>query len=120
MIDLYRVQSATERAKAYADDTVRRVQEHLVEDAHRDRRLAEACCRWCWYRYSGSLAGQAFTSYLCQHCDSEEWWHTTATPILCLTCASETGLCARCCGDIEGHLRTSVTVTRTRPWTLTR
>jgi len=106
--DLYKIQSATQRAKDYAGDQIKRVQRLLVSDADRLKREHEHLCKWCWYRRSGSLHGQAFTEYVCQRCDQELSHHNTGVPALCTPCAEKTGLCCACCGDMNGEKRTEV------------
>lgn len=108
IFDLYLIQSATERAKAYADDTVKRVQCRLVDDKDKSKRLSVGLCKWCWYRQATTLAGQAFTEYTCWRCDQTLSHANTAVPRLCDPCAKETQLCASCCGDINGKMRKEV------------
>lgn len=103
--DLYLIQSATRRAEDYAHDSVRRVQRYLVDDEQRERRTISGYCRWCWYRRSGSLAGQAFTAYRCARCNNEEQHSNTGVPMLCKACTDETELCRGCCGDRDGKQR---------------
>ena len=106
--DLYKIQSATQRAKEYADDTISRTKRYLVEDEDKDRRIAEGFCKWCWYRRRGSLAGQAFTEYTCHRCDQNLMHPNTGVPVLCPACAKETALCCSCCGDIHGAMRKEI------------
>lgn len=106
--DLYKIQSATQRAKDYANDTIKRVQRKLIDDVDKAKRRAMFCCKWCWYRRSGSLTGQAFTEYTCLRCDEKKMHPNTGVPLLCDPCAKETKLCCACCGDMEGKKRTVV------------
>jgi hypothetical protein len=108
MLDLYLIQSATQRAKDYAYDTIKRVQRYLIDDTDKIRRIAEGFCKWCWYRRAGSLCGHAFTSYKCRRCDEERSHSNTGVPMLCSACQKATNLCAGCCGDINGEQRNSV------------
>lgn len=108
IFDLYLIQSATERSKDYAKDTVARVQRYLVDDVDHERRMREGYCQWCWYRRIGGMYGQAFTEYTCLRCDEKNHHHNTGTPRLCKTCVEATKLCASCCGDINGKKRKKV------------
>jgi hypothetical protein len=97
-LDLFMVQSATERARAYIAETERRVEDSRT-DACREARLKARECRWCFYR--SSFAGQAFTDWNCWSCGKEDSHANTAVPRLCDTCADKLGLCVRCCADRE-------------------
>ena len=66
--DLMLIQGATQRAKDYAEDTVRRVTRYLVDSKHELPRRTLRLCRWCMYRASGGVVGQAFTEYTCIRC----------------------------------------------------
>jgi hypothetical protein len=106
--DLYLIQSATQRAKEYAAEITKLVRERLIDDAHKDRRVSDGLCKWCYYRRAHTLAGQAFTEYVCMRCDQSHHHHNTAVPKLCAACVKETGLCSSCCGDIHGKRRKAV------------
>lgn len=106
--DLYLIQSATQRAKDYADEHSKRVQRLLVEDDDNPVRIDQGYCKWCWFRRATSLAGQAFTSYVCWRCEQEASHHNTAVPRLCPSCVKETELCCSCCGDLKGRMRKKV------------
>lgn len=97
-LDLYMVQSATERNLAYIAETERRVAD-CHADADREARLKARECRWCWYR--SGFAGQAFTEWTCWSCGKEDCHANTAVPRLCNECADRLGLCVRCCADRE-------------------
>ncbi len=104
-LDLYRIQSATDRANNYREDTIQKVTDYLIEDNAHAQRLEEHMCQWCFYRMTGAVAGQAITSYTCALCGDEYNHHNTGVPSMCVECSQETGLCVRCCGDIEGKQR---------------
>ena len=104
-LDLYTVQSATQRAKDYAQDTIRRVEKCLVNDSDKARRLAARQCQWCWFRKGTSLAGQAFTEYKCRCCGETKMYPNTSTPMICDACSDATELCCRCCGDLYARVR---------------
>jgi len=106
--DLYLIQSATQRAKDYTKETVRIVQERLIDDARREDRVRDGLCKWCFYRRANTLAGQMFTEYTCWRCDRAHLHHNTAVPRLCADCTKETGLCNACCGDVNGKQRKAV------------
>jgi hypothetical protein len=97
-LDLFMVQSATERARAYIAETERHTEERRA-DTRREQRLAERECRWCFYR--STMAGQGFTDWTCWSCGAAGYHANTAVPRLCDTCADKLGLCVRCCADRE-------------------
>jgi hypothetical protein len=98
-LDLYMVQSTTERHRAYIEETERRTEECRT-DARREARLAARECRWCYYRGPG-LSGQMFTDWTCWSCGKEDQSSSTSHPRLCVECADKLGLCERCCADRE-------------------
>lgn len=104
-IDLYRIQSATERANAYAKDSVDRVAAYLIDDIGYTQRTAESVCQWCWYRQKGRVSGQAFTEYTCANCGEIQSWPNTGVPQLCDFCATKHRLCKECCGTVDGSRR---------------
>ena len=97
-LDLYMVQSTTERHLAYIAETERRTEECRT-DSRREARQKDRECRWCFYR--SGMAGQAFTDWTCWSCGKEDQSSTTSHPRLCVECADKLGLCERCCADRE-------------------
>ena len=74
--------------------------ENLTTDPDRDERLARQQCAPCFY--VRIIAGQAFTTYECELCQTKHKHPNTATPKLCTPCASHNALCVRCCADMNG------------------
>jgi len=103
-IDLFRLQSATERAKRYAEEAVRHAHEYL-NDTRLAMRIAERKCPWCFYFRGSMMSGQAFTDWKCQHCGKEDTWGDTGHPTLCTDCSDRLHVCVGCCADLDLQMR---------------
>lgn len=99
-LDLFGVQSATDRARQYAESSLCKALRYNA-DSEREERLKAHQCPWCWYFRRPVIAGQAFTEWTCSGCGAEAQHANTATPRLCVACAEKYGLCVQCTGDIE-------------------
>jgi hypothetical protein len=102
--DLFAVQSATERAKTFIDNTLS-LSKRLVEDPEAKERIRSHMCRWCFYAGRQRLVGQALTDYTCAKCRSTSTHANTGVPVLCEICAGRCKLCKQCMGDREGIVR---------------
>lgn len=108
-LDLYMLQSATERARQYADDTRRHVDAYAT-DQSREQRLAARQCPWCFYFRGSRLSGQAFTDWKCSGCGQDFSHPNTAVPMLCPDCSDKHQACTECCADLELRQRRSLTI----------
>lgn len=98
-LDRFAMVHATDRAADYTQDTIKRA-ERLRDDPDRDKRVASAQCRWCYY-YLGRAGGAAMTFKRCAGCGTEMLFGSTNTDVLCTACATEHKLCRHCGGDSE-------------------
>ena len=73
-------------------------------DSKAAARLYSQECKTCFY-LRGSVCGQAFTSYICGLCGTEQMHHNTCVPRLCRECATANELCRQCGGDIDMRQR---------------
>jgi len=106
-MDLFKLQSATQRAVDYAM-TVRDRLAAFDADDDRVRRRAKWACRACHYLVGSVVAGQAFSERACEACREPIRWPNTAVPRLCEDCSKRFNACRRCCGDLEMVLRRSL------------
>ena len=112
-IDLYLVQSATERANSYAEMARIKLQQYDSDISAWHRQQARQC-RYCYYMRS-NIAGQAFTLYACEACGRTETHPNAAVPLLCPSCSDALKLCRVCGGDMEGNQRNALDLSRI-PW----
>lgn len=93
---------ATERAKArvkgWAD-----LADEVASDARKVERMKLHECKACFY--SSRIGGAAMTTCPCMSCGSDEMYGSTATDVLCMSCATKHGLCRHCGGDLEMRTR---------------
>jgi len=101
--DLFALQMATSMAQTHAAE-VRRTLDAFDSDAQQERRLERNECKRCFYLWQ-RVCGQAFTEYKCIACGSDERWHNTCCPKLCIPCAHRYRVCRRCTGDISMRKR---------------
>lgn len=99
-IDAATVMRATTLANGWKRDTLKTA-EKLKVDAERDKRVAEQLCETCYYLRKGGLAGQAITTQPCGICAAPQTYSSTATHVLCLSCAVSNELCKRCGADFD-------------------
>ena len=73
--------------------------ERSIKKYHADRqqmyRKATHVCKHCCYIH-GQIAGQAFTGYICSHCQKEAWHPNTHIPSVCPECAEALDICCHC------------------------
>jgi len=98
-VELWDVQTATERAKVHIDEAAHRA-ERLLSDPDTKARREAVECRWCFYGRNG-MSGQAFTEWTCGACGEKASHPNTRVPRLCAACAKELHLCRQCCADVE-------------------
>jgi hypothetical protein len=88
----------TERAIARIN-----IQKEWLNSIKKDRanigRTDRQECVVCFY--TDRICGQGFTSYKCAICGSEQQWHNTCVPLICLGCAKTNDICKQCGSDIE-------------------
>lgn len=113
-LDIFEVQSATQRGKEYAESTRRKLEAYDT-DEDQVRRLKVRACKYCYYM-RGSIAGQAFTPYSCAACGTVKHHENTAVPLLCIECSNKLSLCCRCGGDMLGKNRRTLDLSDI-PWT---
>lgn len=107
LVDLFTVQTVTDRHKHYIDEQVRHSLEALSDSKRKDRREARECA-WCFYFCRNRLAGQAFTDWECSGCNTPASHPNTSTPVLCDSCSDKLGLCVRCGADLDLKMRTTM------------
>jgi len=92
----------TERAKARVKAQIALVEEILI-DARKLERLKRHECKACFY--NGRIGGSAMTARECMCCGEIQYYGSTATDVLCMTCAVKHKLCKHCGGDLEMRTR---------------
>lgn len=96
------MRTATENAQKAIQDAIEYANA-LTTDPDAAHRKSECLCQVCYYRskrYS-RVAGAACTSRACMCCHAVMHFPSTATDVLCGTCARETDLCRRCGADMN-------------------
>lgn len=93
---------ATERAKDRVKSWVDLANE-VVIDSRNAERIIKHECKACFY--SSRIGGSAMTKRPCMSCASDEIYGSTATDVLCRSCAIKHGLCRHCGGDMEMRTR---------------
>lgn len=96
--DRYLLVSNTNRAKSRVDSALALAQ-RLTDDSDKTARLGAQLCKAC--HYFSRMAGAACTAQPCACCASPQMYGSTATDVLCHSCAKEHSLCKHCGGDLE-------------------
>lgn len=99
-IDSSSVEWATDRAIESIEWAVKRAL-NCKNDPEKKERLAASFCISCWYVDGGRIGGAAMTSQPCGICDKEQIYSSTATDVLCSTCAISNELCKQCGADVR-------------------
>lgn len=92
------LQHATARSASRAKVAVK-FAKLLTEDPERTAREEQSLCIACYYA-PARIAGAAMTTADCACCRAPQMYGSTATDLLCETCAKEHMLCKRCGADI--------------------
>ena len=106
-IDLYRVQSTTDRNNHQIERAIETA-ERLKADTDRQDRLSALECKCCHYIHWSRMGGAAITETNCAYCQKSMTFGSTAVDYLCKDCAKELGLCKQCGGDLEGKIRRKI------------
>lgn len=99
-VDLTSIQRETLYKKRLVDSWTKKITA-LNTDSQQSERLAESICICCWYVYSDRIGGAAITTQPCGICNSIQQYSSTATDVLCKTCAITHKLCKRCGADVN-------------------
>ena len=73
--------------------------EEIVNDTSKNDRLKKQECKACFY--SSRVGGSAMTNRECMSCGEDVLYGSTATGVLCDSCARTHDLCKQCGGDIN-------------------
>jgi len=98
-IDIYSVQSATDRAARIGNDSLKSAINWL-NDTKKKERLEKCECKTCFY-ILGKMGGSAITSRPCGICEKEQMYGNTCTNMVCKPCGKEKELCVHCGADIK-------------------
>ena len=96
--------AATERARGYERSVLKRAEE-MKTDPRKVERLKRCECRACYYLNGSRIGGAAMTDRPCMCCGKVQHYSSTATDVLCMSCAEKHKLCKRCGGDVEMKVR---------------
>jgi hypothetical protein len=94
------VARATANGKRYVDKALLAAKK-LSIDEDKSERLDKCLCLSCFYLFKERMGGASITHRECASCDKEMRFSSTATDLLCLPCAIDNCLCARCGADLE-------------------
>lgn len=83
----------------------------LQNDPDRKNRIDQSMCHCCFYQ-RGMLSGQMLTERQCSFCDAVVRSGNTSCGMICVPCAKQRGLCAKCGADITLKIRKDVKLTR--------
>jgi hypothetical protein len=72
----------------------------LQRDDQRVERMSRGLCSSCFY-LQGWAGCASCTTRPCALCHKDQSYGSTATDVLCLSCACSNSLCKRCGGDID-------------------
>jgi len=75
--------------------------DEVSRDPQQAARLTEALCRCCFYLRKSLIAGARVTSRPCASCEQIMTFGSTATDVLCPSCATRQGLCKKCGGSVN-------------------
>lgn len=93
------VARATFRARHYTEQFLQNAR-RLTEDSERAERCQAQLCVFCYYINHPRIGGAAITTQPCGMCQAPQVYASTATDVLCLSCAQSHELCKRCGADI--------------------
>ncbi len=94
------IASKNSRAKHQITSIIKRA-EKLQADPDKQKRLDMNLCLCCYYANNPRMGGASMTQRPCGLCEQEMRFSSTATDVLCGSCATEQGLCKQCGADIE-------------------
>lgn len=94
--------AATERAKSRVEEMID-LAAQITSDARKSERSKRQECKSCFY--FSRIGGAAMTVRPCMSCGRKEMYGSTATDVLCMTCATKHALCKHCGGDLEMRTR---------------
>jgi len=81
--------------------------EKILSDPDRTERNKKNLCKCCYYINNVRMGGASFTQKDCGLCDKEMVFSSTATDVICPSCASDNYLCKQCGADLEYKNRKS-------------
>ncbi len=103
-IDAVSIERATWLAHKRAVEAIQ-LADNLKKDPDKGKRLEKQLCRVCFYTRGARIAGAAMTICPCGLCGTDQLYTSTATDVLCLTCARGAHLCKHCGADLQGTPR---------------
>jgi hypothetical protein len=83
------------RRKEHIENTTMKLLGYYA-DPQKKRRKDNAECKYCFYVNNSRIGGAAITTVNCRICNNDISFGSTATDVLCQTCATEHKLCKRC------------------------
>lgn len=101
-LDKASIASNSAQAKRRVENHLK-LAEKLAHDGERKLRLEVQLCKAC--HYFSKIGGAAITHRECAGCGQDQTYGSTATDVLCQSCASKYELCKQCGGDIDMQSR---------------
>lgn len=89
------------RNRNYVEDMSKKLIEYYADKDKKIRINEEYLCRYCNYIHTIRIGGSAITTVICAYCDEHMTFSSTATDILCVSCADKFKLCKRCGQKID-------------------
>lgn len=108
-VDLYHVQSVTERNVHQGEIGAAKMIEFL-SDSRQKARCEKKECRACFYLNSSRWGGAAMTEGSCGICAEVKLFGSTVIDALCEKCATKHRLCIHCGGDVNMKMRRSLDI----------
>jgi hypothetical protein len=100
ILNIGNVVLATNNGKRHVHNALL-VAKKLSADEDKAERLSKCLCLSCFYLFKERMGGAVMTSRACAQCDTQMQFASTATDLLCLSCATDNSLCSRCGADID-------------------
>ena len=113
-IDLYGVQSVTDRNKHRIEMMSARLLEFYTDPRVEDRKT-KALCRVCYYVDRSRIGGAVMTTQPCGVCEIDVLYGSTATDVLCVPCGVKNKLCRQCGGDANLVMRRKLELKKGTP-----
>ena len=92
------IASASRRSEQRRQALIRQA-EKLIQDPNKETRILANTCIPCFY--VPRIAGQAFTSFVCENCDKVCKHSNTNTPYVCEACSAQLGVCRHCLAKVD-------------------